>query len=109
MTWAAQQLHKMPRKPVLTLQFLVAGRRYKRAAPNAVDAGDLSPLEVVPAGDPQLPAAQLRQAVLWMYSNRPAVELLVHRDGTALAAYLDEPLGGRYPADGLAGDDLQPT
>ncbi|MEJ2386522.1 MAG: hypothetical protein P8Y27_04165 [Chromatiaceae bacterium] len=44
-----------------------------------------------------------------MYSNRPAVELLVHRDGTALAAYLDEPLGGRYPADGLAGDDLQPT
>jgi len=33
MTWAAQQLHKVPRKPIPTLRFLVAERRYKRAAP----------------------------------------------------------------------------
>lgn len=33
MKWAARQVHNVPKKPVLTLRFLVAGRRYKRAAP----------------------------------------------------------------------------
>ena len=34
--WAVQQAHKVPRKPTLTLRFLVARRRYKGAAPISI-------------------------------------------------------------------------